>query len=75
MFVRENKVKINRWNVLDKIYLGEILQNEERIREEAKRYSSRADLVYYANFDKLNDLQLKYIHKYWNMFEVKNNIE
>ena len=74
LFVRENKIEINRWNVLDRIYLGRILQNEERVKEEAKRCPSRADLCDYYHFEdrRLKDLQLEYIHKYWNMFEVKN---
>lgn len=72
LFVRENKIKINRYNVLDSIYLGVIIKNEERGREEAKRCPSREALCSYANFDDLKQLQLEYIHKYWNMFEIKN---
>jgi len=72
LFVRENKIKINRYNVLDRIYLGVIIKNEERVREEAKRCPSREDLCSYADFNDLKQLQLEYIHKYWNMFEIKN---
>ena len=72
LFVRENKIEINRYNVLDSIYLGLIFQNEERVREQAKRCRTRQDECSYADFDNLKELQLEYIHKYWNMFEVKN---
>lgn len=72
LFVRENKIKINRYNVLDRIYLGLILKNEERVREEAKRCLTRKDECDYASFNNLKELQLEYIHRYWNMFEVKN---
>ena len=72
LFVRENKIEINRYNVLDRIYLGLILKNEERVREEAKRCRTRQDECSYASFDNLKELQLEYIHRYWNMFEVKN---
>ncbi len=67
LFVRENKIKINRYDVLDNIYLGLILKNEE----EATRYSTRKSECNYASFDNLKELQLEYIHRYWNMFEVK----
>lgn len=72
LFVRENKIEINRYNVLDSIYLGLIFQNEERVREQAKGCRSRQDECNYASFNELKKLQLEYIHKYWNMFEVKN---
>ena len=48
LFVRENKIKINRYNVLDRIYLGLILKNEERVREEAKRCLTRKDEFFYT---------------------------
>ena len=72
LFVRENNIKINRYNVLDRIYLGVIFKNENRVKEEAKRCSTRQDMCEYADFNDLKQLQLEYIHKYWNMFEVKN---
>lgn len=72
LFVRENKIKINRYNVLDRIYLGLILKNEERVREEANRCPTRKEECNYDSFDNLKKLQLEYIHRYWNMFEVKN---
>ena len=72
LFVRENNIKINRYNVLDRIYLGVIFKNENRVKEEAKRCSTRQDMCDYPNFNDLKQLQLEYIHKYWNMFEVKN---
>ena len=52
--------------MLDNIYLGLILKNEE-----ATRYSTRKSECNYASFDNLKELQLEYIHRYWNMFEVK----
>ena len=36
-----------------------------------KSYYTRMDMCSYASFNELKDLQMEYIHKYWNMFEVK----
>jgi len=72
LFVRENNIKINKYNILDSIYLGTIYKNEDRIKSEAKRCnSSRSDMCSYSDFNDLLGLQLEYIHKYWSMFEVK----
>ena len=71
LFVRENNIKINRYNVLDHIYLGVIFKNEDRVKEEAKRCKTRQDMCEYADFNNLKELQLEYINKYWKMFEVK----
>jgi hypothetical protein len=72
LFVREHKIKINRYNVLNKIYLGVIINNEDKLKELAKRLQTRQDECNYCDFDELKQLQLEYIHKYWKMFEVKN---
>ncbi len=72
LFVRENNIKINRYNVLDRVYLGVILKDKNKAKEDAKRCPSREDMCSYANFSDLKKLQLEYIHKYWNMFEVKD---
>lgn len=71
LFVRENNVKINRYNILKNVYLGKKIQNEDKANEEAKRCPSRRDLCNYASFNDLKNLQLEYIHKYWSTFEVK----
>ena len=71
LFVRENNIKINRYNILENIYKARIAKNEDDNNEYARRRPSRMDMCSYANFNELKDLQMKYIHKYWNMFEVK----
>ena len=71
LFVRENNIKINRYNILENIYKASITKNEDDNNEYAKRCPSRIDMCSYASFNELTDLQIEYIHKYWNMFEVK----
>lgn len=71
LFVRENNIKINRYNILKNIYKARIRKNEDDNNEYAKQRPSRMDMCTYANFNELKDLQIEYIHKYWNMFEVK----
>jgi hypothetical protein len=73
LFVRENNIKINRYNILENIYKARIRKNEDDNNEYAKQrpYYTRMDMCSYANFNELKDLQIEYIHKYWNMFEVK----
>ena len=71
LFVRENNIKINRYNILENIYKARIRKNEDDNNEYAKRCPSRIDMCSYASFNELTDLQIEYIHKYWNMFEVK----
>ena len=73
LFVRENNIKINRYNILENIYKARITKNEDDNNEYVKQrpYYTRMDMCSYASFNELNDLQMEYIHKYWNMFEVK----
>ena len=71
LFVRENNIKINRYNILENIYKARITKNEDDNNEYARRCPSRMDMCSYASFNELKDLQMEYIHKYWNMFEVK----
>ena len=73
LFVRENNIKINRYNILENIYKARIAKNEDDNNEYAKQrpYYTRMDMCSYARFNELKDLQMEYIHKYWNMFEVK----
>lgn len=71
LFVRENNIKINRYNILENIYQTRITKNEDDNNEYAKQCLSRMDMCSYASFNELKDLQMEYIHKYWNMFEVK----
>ena len=72
LFVRENKIKINRYNVLSRIYHGAIIKNEDKNKEYAKQHKTIQDECNYINFEDHIQLQLEYIHKYWKMFEVKN---
>lgn len=72
LFVRENKIKINRYNVLDRIYHGVLIKNNDEAELFLTRCPSRRDEPNYASFNEQTELQLNYIHKYWNMFEVKN---
>ena len=44
---------------------------EDDNNEYAKQRQTRMDMCSYATFNELKDLQIEYIHKYWNMFEVK----
>ena len=71
LFVRENNIKINKYNILENIYKARIAKNEDDNNEYAKQRYSRMDICSYASFNELKDLQMEYIHKYWNMFEVK----
>ena len=71
LFVRENNIKISRYNILENIYQARITKNEDDNNEYAKQRYSRMDMCSYASFNELKDLQMEYIHKYWNMFEVK----
>ena len=73
LFVRENNIKINRYNILENIYKASITKNEDDNNQYAKQrpYYTRMDMCSYASFNELTDLQIEYIHKYWNMFEVK----
>ena len=71
LFVRENNIKINRYNILENIYKARITKNEDDNNKYARQCPSRMDMCSYSSFNELTDLQIKYIHKYWNMFEVK----
>ena len=68
LFFRENNIKINRYNILENIYQVRIVKNEY---VKQRPYYTRMDIRSYASFNELKDLQMEYIHKYWNMFEVK----
>ena len=73
LFVRENNIKVNRNNILKNIYEARIRKNEDDNNEYARQRTNytRMDMCSYASFNELTDLQMEYIHKYWNMFEVK----
>ena len=63
LFVRENNIKIDKYEVLRCINSA---QNQ--------KYCEDADpneCSHYRTLDRDLKLELNYIHKYWNMFEVK----
>ena len=68
LFIRENKVNVNRHSILKNVYLGFLIKNEDCAN---KRCLSRDDCCTSINFSDLHYLQLEYIHMYWNRFEVK----
>ena len=72
LFVKENNIIINQNNILKNIYYAKNKYCQNNSKKYSKHISTREDLPNYLSFDEANKIsQYEYIHKYWNMFDIK----
>jgi hypothetical protein len=61
LFVRENNIKISKFNVINEIYYADF---RKEYSKQLKLFGCRIELVSFSN-----EIQEEYIGKYWNMFK------